>query len=429
MAVDDCGGIWRRVISQDEPENAVNTATLEVLHDFKRRPSQTVTQTVAQTVTQPNANQNPNPSSSPSAAVTVPQLVAVGVEEDVARRHSYVSDPRPSSVDAVQRLKKAPRVVKQVSQASAPTKPSIGEIGLDIMKIQSGMKGFRQLQKVATLVATPSPTETSAKKSISAHNMSAMLADTRCQLCEEEGGQRPRLCSHSSAMHARRKASPPTAAAAAAAAAATQTRSKLSSKHRIPTIFMEPSDDHNHGDAADASSAPASATPAGARGKMPNAGSAALVGEVARSGPGPCCDERTPIKCEDASCKFDFPVPPMRRFSVFLQAPKMRSEENSFEQSNSCGIGLGLSGISIGYRLGRRKTLYKRRRFIADYLLAIATLGVILAIIETEMTVVGIYSKESMYSFCVKSMISLSTFVLLLLLCLFHVLEIQVRNM
>ncbi|KAK3098159.1 hypothetical protein FSP39_016769 [Pinctada imbricata] len=80
---------------------------------------------------------------------------------------------------------------------------------------------------------------------------------------------------------------------------------------------------------------------------------------------------------------------------------------------------------NVGYRLGKRKTLYERRKKISDYCLVFGMLGIILMILETELTMADVYTKDDVYSIVLKSLISLSTLVLLALIMAYHIVEIQ----
>lgn len=48
---------------------------------------------------------------------------------------------------------------------------------------------------------------------------------------------------------------------------------------------------------------------------------------------------------------------------------------------------------NAGYRLGKRKALYERRRKLSDYSLVFGMFGIILMIVETELTMAQVYSK------------------------------------
>ncbi|XP_073332470.1 small conductance calcium-activated potassium channel protein 1b [Pagrus major] len=78
----------------------------------------------------------------------------------------------------------------------------------------------------------------------------------------------------------------------------------------------------------------------------------------------------------------------------------------------------------ISYRLGQRKALFGKRKQLSDYALVCGMFGIIVMVIETELSR-GYYSKESIYSYVLKGLISLSTAVLLGLIVLYHAREIQ----
>ncbi|XP_063433489.1 small conductance calcium-activated potassium channel protein 2-like isoform X2 [Mytilus trossulus] len=80
---------------------------------------------------------------------------------------------------------------------------------------------------------------------------------------------------------------------------------------------------------------------------------------------------------------------------------------------------------NVGYRLGKRKTLYEKRRKISDYCLVFGISGIVLMIVETELTMAKVYDKESHYSIVLKSIICISTIILLGLILAYHALEIQ----
>jgi hypothetical protein len=57
---------------------------------------------------------------------------------------------------------------------------------------------------------------------------------------------------------------------------------------------------------------------------------------------------------------------------------------------------------SVGYRLGKRKLLFEKRRQISDYALIFAMTGVILMILETEFSMSMLYTKVSLKHVLVK---------------------------
>lgn len=61
--------------------------------------------------------------------------------------------------------------------------------------------------------------------------------------------------------------------------------------------------------------------------------------------------------------------------------------------SRNGGMGSKEKKSSVGYRLGKRKLLFEKRRQISDYALMFAMTGVFLMIIETEFSMSKMYSK------------------------------------
>merc|ERR1719187_2518533 len=53
------------------------------------------------------------------------------------------------------------------------------------------------------------------------------------------------------------------------------------------------------------------------------------------------------------------------------------------------------AGMSIGYRLGYRRTLFERRKRLSDYSLIFGMFGIFIMIIETELTSKGIKNQNS----------------------------------
>ncbi|OAF70532.1 KCa2.1 [Intoshia linei] len=79
-----------------------------------------------------------------------------------------------------------------------------------------------------------------------------------------------------------------------------------------------------------------------------------------------------------------------------------------------------------GFRLGKKKILYEKRKRISDYALAISIVGIIIMIVDTELVLGGIYTRNSKYSLLMKSTISFTTLILLLFIIIFHALEIKI---
>ncbi|XP_061673426.1 small conductance calcium-activated potassium channel protein 1-like isoform X3 [Syngnathoides biaculeatus] len=79
---------------------------------------------------------------------------------------------------------------------------------------------------------------------------------------------------------------------------------------------------------------------------------------------------------------------------------------------------------SIGWRLLRRRALFLRRQRLNDCALAVGLFGVVMMVTETELSW-SIYSKSSVYSLTLKSIISASTVILLGLIVAYHCCEVQ----
>lgn len=65
-------------------------------------------------------------------------------------------------------------------------------------------------------------------------------------------------------------------------------------------------------------------------------------------------------------------------------------------QSGGGSIGPGSKHKpNVGYRLGRRKALFEKRKRISDYALVMGMFGIIMMVIENELSSAGVYSKVS----------------------------------
>ncbi|KZC13046.1 Small conductance calcium-activated potassium channel protein [Dufourea novaeangliae] len=80
---------------------------------------------------------------------------------------------------------------------------------------------------------------------------------------------------------------------------------------------------------------------------------------------------------------------------------------------------------NVGYRLGRRKALFEKRKRISDYALVMGMFGIIVMVIENELSSAGVYTKASFYSTALKTLISVSTVILLGLIFVYHALDVQ----
>jgi len=89
------------------------------------------------------------------------------------------------------------------------------------------------------------------------------------------------------------------------------------------------------------------------------------------------------------------------------------------------GATVGPDPKGLSHRLGRRKILFEKRKKISDYALVMGMFGIIMMVIENELSSAGVYNKEDLMSTGLKTLISISTVFLLLLIVAYHMLEIQ----
>lgn len=54
---------------------------------------------------------------------------------------------------------------------------------------------------------------------------------------------------------------------------------------------------------------------------------------------------------------------------------------------------------SVGYRLGKRRSLYHKRKQISDYCLVFGMFGIVVMVLETELSMAGIFSKVGHYNY------------------------------
>ncbi|XP_029939518.1 small conductance calcium-activated potassium channel protein 1b [Salarias fasciatus] len=105
----------------------------------------------------------------------------------------------------------------------------------------------------------------------------------------------------------------------------------------------------------------------------------------------------------------------IREDSSKTNSGKLTREESTHPQKKT---------KDFSYRLGQRKVLFGKRKQLSDYALVCGMFGIIVMVIETELSR-GIYNKESLYSYILKGLISLSTAILLVLIVMYHAREIQ----
>ncbi|CRK91847.1 CLUMA_CG005469, isoform B [Clunio marinus] len=112
----------------------------------------------------------------------------------------------------------------------------------------------------------------------------------------------------------------------------------------------------------------------------------------------------------------------------------VRSEYPRYMEERGLGGGIyrgvsddkgGKQKPNVGYRLGRRKALFEKRKRISDYALVMGMFGIIVMVIENELSSAGVYTKHEFYSTALKTLISVSTVILLGLIVAYHALEVQ----
>ncbi|XP_075405063.1 small conductance calcium-activated potassium channel protein 1 isoform X2 [Tenrec ecaudatus] len=99
-------------------------------------------------------------------------------------------------------------------------------------------------------------------------------------------------------------------------------------------------------------------------------------------------------------------------------------EEDNEEEDEEGGRGRSGRPPNAGHRLGHRRALFEKRKRLSDYALIFGMFGIVVMVTETELSW-GVYTKESLYSFALKCLISFSTIILLGLVVLYHAREIQ----
>ncbi|XP_078217919.1 small conductance calcium-activated potassium channel protein 1 isoform X4 [Callithrix jacchus] len=104
--------------------------------------------------------------------------------------------------------------------------------------------------------------------------------------------------------------------------------------------------------------------------------------------------------------------------------PQDQDDEEDDEEDEAGGRRGSGKPSNVGHRLGHRRALFEKRKRLSDYALIFGMFGVVVMVTETELSW-GVYTKESLYSFALKCLISLSTAILLGLVVLYHAREIQ----
>ncbi|XP_047387308.1 small conductance calcium-activated potassium channel protein 1 isoform X2 [Sciurus carolinensis] len=104
--------------------------------------------------------------------------------------------------------------------------------------------------------------------------------------------------------------------------------------------------------------------------------------------------------------------------------PQDQEEEEEEEEDEAGGRRGPGKPPTVGHRLGHRRALFEKRKRLSDYALIFGMFGIVVMVTETELSW-GVYTKDSLFSFALKCLISLSTAILLGLVVLYHAREIQ----
>lgn len=103
----------------------------------------------------------------------------------------------------------------------------------------------------------------------------------------------------------------------------------------------------------------------------------------------------------------------------------MEDEENTSSATTPSpthgALGIPSPFDNIGFKLGRRKQLINRRRMIVNIEFILALFGIIIMLIETELFFSGTITKTDPSSIILKSVISVSTILLLMTVCCYHI--------
>lgn len=63
----------------------------------------------------------------------------------------------------------------------------------------------------------------------------------------------------------------------------------------------------------------------------------------------------------------------------------------------------GKNKPNVGYRLGRRKALFEKRKRISDYALVMGMFGIIVMVIENELSSAGVYTKVTLLTIYIRT--------------------------
>ncbi|PAA74059.1 hypothetical protein BOX15_Mlig020030g2 [Macrostomum lignano] len=135
--------------------------------------------------------------------------------------------------------------------------------------------------------------------------------------------------------------------------------------------------------------------------------------------------KKFPASFGDSNAEVDAAIVPEASASTSVQAAASSSTGGIAVGDNDGAGHDERPSKNVGYRLGRRRQLYEKRKRLSDYALAFGMFGIFVMILETELTMAKLYEKVDVYSTILRSLISISTLVLVALILGYHALEIQ----
>lgn len=112
------------------------------------------------------------------------------------------------------------------------------------------------------------------------------------------------------------------------------------------------------------------------------------------------------------------------------------NSDNSLAHCGGGGGGGGGSGTSggasksfanLGFRLRERKLLIEKKRWIVDLEMGLALIGIVIMVVDTELYFQSYYTIDSLPSQWLKLMVSISTVVLLFVVCMYYMVGVQLR--
>uniref|UniRef100_A0A8C6SD01 Calmodulin-binding domain-containing protein n=1 Tax=Neogobius melanostomus TaxID=47308 RepID=A0A8C6SD01_9GOBI len=128
---------------------------------------------------------------------------------------------------------------------------------------------------------------------------------------------------------------------------------------------------------------------------------------------------------DDEPQESSVPQPPQEVNTILPIPPRLRPKPNPLNLNKTkANDDPYWRTHNIGWRLVRRRNLFLRRQRLNDCALTVGIFGVVLMVMETELSW-SVYSKSSVYSLALKSIISVTTVILVGLIIAYHCCEVQ----